>query len=300
MMHQLNELVETASLAIARSEGILPSDLHESLQAAASTLRQRSGFFGDVLLVALAGGTGSGKSSLINALVGDDVVRTGIVRPTTDEATAVVPSHLRGSVAPHAARLGIDHQVTFDADSPVVLIDLPDFDSIEEAHRRIVSDVLPVVDAAVWVFDPEKYADPDIHRSFLASLAPYAEQFVFVLNKADTIPPADLDTMLVHLRELLVDDGLGDVDVVAASALTNTAGGVRDLRRSMDDRLDVKRTAYQKAAMDLRILADTGYRLSVSARDAADAPDAVALSAATFVSLGVQAFEVHHSVQRLG
>lgn len=300
MMHQLNELVETASLAIARSEGILPSDLHESLQAAASSLRQRSGFFGDVLLVALAGGTGSGKSSLINALVGDDVVRTGIVRPTTDEATAVVPSHLRGSVAPHAARLGIDHQVTFDADSPVVLIDLPDFDSIEEAHRRIVSEVLPVVDAVVWVFDPEKYADPDIHRSFLASLAPYAEQFVFVLNKADSVPPDDVDTMLGHLRELLVDDGLGDVDVVAASALTDTAGGVRDLRRSMDERLDVKRTAYQKAAMDLRILADTGYRLSVSARDAAADPDAVALSAATFVSLGVQAFEVHHSVQKLG
>ena len=300
MMHQLNELVETASLAIARSEGILPSDLHESLQAAASSLRQRSGFFGDVLLVALAGGTGSGKSSLINALVGDDVVRTGIVRPTTDEATAVVPSHLRGSVAPHAARLGIDHQVTFDADSPVVLIDLPDFDSIEEAHRRIVSEVLPVVDAVVWVFDPEKYADPDIHRSFLASLAPYAEQFVFVLNKADSVAPDDVDTMLGHLRELLVDDGLGDVDVVAASALTDTAGGVRDLRRSMDDRLDVKRTAYQKAAMDLRILADTGYRLSVSARDAAEDPDAVALSAATFVSLGVQAFEVHHSVQKLG
>ncbi len=297
-MHEFHELLDTASLAMARSEGFVPEDLHASLRANVASLRRRSGFFGDVMLVALAGGTGSGKSSLVNAIVGGDVVRTGVVRPTTDYATAIVPSHLREAVAPHIARLGIDVQMSVERDSAIVLIDLPDFDSIEEAHRHIVVEVLPVVDAVVWVFDPEKYADPDIHRTFLATLAPYSDQFVFALNKADTIGSTDVvDAMVRDLRRLLSADGLTDVEVVASSARAHDVWGVDDVVRSMDRRLDVKRTAYLKATTDFRVLADRGYRACLEDRESNGDSDARALAAATFVSLGVQAYAVHHSMK---
>ncbi len=51
---------------------------------------ERGGITGDHTVVALAGATGSGKSSLFNALVGADVATIGARRPTTSLPTAAV------------------------------------------------------------------------------------------------------------------------------------------------------------------------------------------------------------------
>ena len=50
----------------------------------------RTSLVGGHTVVALAGATGSGKSSLFNALVGDEVARVGLRRPTTSTPTAAV------------------------------------------------------------------------------------------------------------------------------------------------------------------------------------------------------------------
>ena len=51
---------------------------------------ERTALVGGHTVVALAGATGSGKSSLFNTLVGADVARVGMRRPTTSTPTAAV------------------------------------------------------------------------------------------------------------------------------------------------------------------------------------------------------------------
>ena len=84
------------------------------------------------LVVATLGGTGTGKSALINAIVGAEVVQTGRSRPTTTRPTLV----LRPGLTPEM--LGIDPasvevvQRDLPALRDLVLVDCPDPDTTEE------------------------------------------------------------------------------------------------------------------------------------------------------------------------
>jgi hypothetical protein len=84
------------------------------------------------LVVATLGGTGTGKSALINALLGEDVVQTGRQRPTTIRPTIIC----RPDITPEM--LGIDPAGVelIQRDLPtlreLVLIDCPDPDTTEE------------------------------------------------------------------------------------------------------------------------------------------------------------------------
>ena len=70
-----------------------------------------------------------------------------------------------------------------------MLLDLPDFDSVEAAHRVEVDRLVAVVDLLVWVVDPQKYADGSLHEHYLRPLAPHREPMLVVLNQADTARP---------------------------------------------------------------------------------------------------------------
>ena len=45
----------------------------------------------------------------------------------------------------------------------LVLLDLPDHDSTERAHRDEVDRLVQLVDMFIWVVDPQKYADAALH-----------------------------------------------------------------------------------------------------------------------------------------
>ena len=252
-------------------------------------------------MVALAGGTGSGKSSLINALVGSPVVETGVVRPTTQIATAVAPPGMSADLDPLLDALGVERCLTDRGAGDLVFIDLPDFDSIEEAHRHVVDEVIPRVDAVVWVLDPEKYADPVLHDQFLAKLTEYDSQFIFALNQADRLGD-DLAEAMHALAALLAGDGF--VDPRVCSTIARTPSGeseIAALTTAIRERLDTKRTAIAKLAIDCLTIAGVGWRAcrTVDLRDAGDVTrDRVALGAATFVSLGVTAFGLKHAMMR--
>jgi GTP-binding protein EngB required for normal cell division len=293
------ELLDALDLAIARSEDIVTADLRGEMVDLARRSRLRSGFLGEVLVVALAGGTGSGKSSLINALVGFPVVETGVVRPTTQTATAVVPPRMSADLGPLLDALGVEQRITDRGVDDFVFIDLPDFDSIEKAHRHVVDDVMPRVDAVVWVLDPEKYADPVLHDQFLASLTGYESQFIFALNQADRLGD-DLDEAMDTLGALLAEDGFVDPRMCATTARTSSgAFEIEALTAAIGERLDTKRTAIAKLAIDSLAIAGTGWGAcrAIDVRNAGDvARDRVALGAATFVSLGVTAFGLKHAM----
>ena len=186
--------------------------------------------------VALVGGTGSGKSSLFNAVSGLNFADVGVKRPTTSRMTACAWSDhadaLLDWVGVDADRR-INRISALDDDSEraldgLVLLDLPDHDSVRTENREVVDRVVPLADLLVWVVDPQKYADDALHSGYLQTLVGAEGSMLVVLNQLDTVPPAQREEILADVSSLLTYDGLGSVDVIGASAVTGD--GIDELR----------------------------------------------------------------------
>ena len=136
----------------------------------------------------------------------------------------------------------------------LVLLDLPDHDSTEVEHRMEVDRLVQLVDMMIWVVDPQKYADAALHDRYLRPLAKHADVMMIILNQADRLTPAQRDQCLADLRRLLSAEGLGDVDVLAVSAVTGE--GLDDLRGRLAQRVAEKRAAARRLSADVEVVAD--------------------------------------------
>jgi hypothetical protein len=183
------------------------------------------GFPGDAYVLAFVGGTGVGKSSLLNALAGDTISPASVRRPTTSHPVAWVPAAERTALEPLLAWLGVDEIREHAAADlgPVAILDLPDMDSVASEHRARVDAILPRVDAVAWVTDPEKYHDAALHDDFLRAWVGRLARQVVIVNKADRLGPddgrrirRDLETDLAPARAGL---GGSTVQVLLTSAV---------------------------------------------------------------------------------
>ncbi|MBW3620156.1 MAG: 50S ribosome-binding GTPase [Actinobacteria bacterium] len=204
-----------------------------------------------VVVVALGGGTGSGKSSLFNALAARAIAEVGARRPVTSEPTALAVG------APDDAGAVLDwlqvarrSQVAPDDRLPagLVLLDLPDHDSVAVAHREVVDRFVERVDVLVWVVDPLKYAQRSLHETYLRELAAHADVLLVVLNRSDELAPDDRATVTADLRSLLAAEGLGAVRVLVTSAATGE--GIDELLG------ELRREVASRHAVAARIAAD--------------------------------------------
>ncbi|MFG1675224.1 GTPase [Micromonospora sp. NPDC049282] len=210
-------------------------------------------------LVALAGATGSGKSSLFNALARMDLSPVGVRRPTTGVAHACVWGPLDGAVR-LLDWVGVLPRHRFVRESPLdgddestlhglVLLDLPDFDSVQHHHRLEVDRLLGLVDLVVWVVDPQKYADRVIHTSYLREFHRHKDVTVVVLNQADRLHPTELPTVLDDLRRLLDADGLGGVPVLPTVAVD--PAGLAGLRAELERTVAERQAALRRLSGDV-------------------------------------------------
>jgi len=209
-------------------------------------------------VVALAGATGSGKSSLFNALSGIQISRVGVRRPTTGIAHACVWGSQ--GAAPLLDWLGVPPSRRFMRESALdgddqsalrglVLLDLPDFDSVEASHRVEVDRLLRLVDLVVWVMDPQKYADRVVHEQYLRQFARHREVMVVVLNQADRLTRADAERCLSDLRSLLDADGLAGIPSFTTSAKGQP--GLAPLRAQLEKAVADRQAALQRLAGDV-------------------------------------------------
>ncbi len=137
------------------------------------------------LVVAFMGGTGVGKSSLLNKLSGQAIARTGVERPTSREVTLYHHQNVSLQQLQQTFPLQ-DIQISQHSDvlnERVVWVDMPDFDSTEEKNKDIVMQWLPYVDVLVYVVSPERYRDNKAWQLLLAEGASHA--WLFVINQWD-------------------------------------------------------------------------------------------------------------------
>ena len=222
----------------------------EAARTIARVAAERLGFPAETYVLALVGGTGVGKSSLLNALAGSSVSDASARRPTTAQPLAWVPRSSRTNLAGLLDWLGVskdqvrDHRG--DVLGDVAILDLPDLDSIEGAHRERVEAILPRVDAVVWVTDPEKYHDAILHDDFLADWLPRLDRQVVVLNKTDRLSADDAERVRRDLeRDLTRMAGRAGrakpVQVLLTSTRATDPPGIELLRDWLAAAIEAKR-----------------------------------------------------------
>ena len=233
----------------------------QELLTEAETLLRRSGermrMSASHTVVALAGGTGSGKSSLFNALAGANFSPAGVTRPTTKHSHACVWG-MEGA-APLLDWLGVQRRHRYARASALdegealltgmLLLDLPDHDSVVTGSAALVDRLVKLTDMLVWVLDPLKYADASVHRRYLVPLAGHAAVTTVVLNQVDTLSPDQAADCASDLRRLLDTEGLSETQVLVTSA--TTGAGLNELRRVLAGAVAARRAASDRITADI-------------------------------------------------
>lgn len=188
------------------------------------------------LLAVVGGSTGAGKSTLVNALVRQEVSRSGAIRPTTrdpvlvhhpDDApwftgTRILP----GLARVHDARPAAEARSATDARSAagsagarpglvlvpskavgpgLALLDAPDVDSVVDANRRLAGQLLAAADLWLFVTSAHRYADA-VPWELLKDAAARDAEVAVVL---DRVRVQDVPEIRADLAAMLAAEGLG-------------------------------------------------------------------------------------------
>ncbi len=277
---------EALDRAVGASRGRVDEALLDEAAGVVRRVTDRMALSGDHTVVALAGATGSGKSSTFNALAGMDLAAVGVRRPTTSATMAFVwgaegagdllswlgvprrhqvsrTSVLDGRPPGESSELEVPSTRGLDG---LVLLDLPDHDSTEVEHHLEVDRLVALADLLVWVLDPQKYADAAVHERYLRPLAGHRDVVVVVLNQVDRVEPGRREEILRDLRRLLDDDGLEGISLLAVSA--RDGQGVDALRDLVADRVAAKRSAADRLRADVDAVARRLQQVTGSAGSA--------------------------------
>ncbi|HYB88461.1 MAG TPA: GTPase, partial [Streptosporangiaceae bacterium] len=259
---RLTALARMTQIGSARSghDGFDPELLREAedlLGRAGDRLRLSA----EHTVVVLAGGTGSGKSSLFNRLAGADFSPVGVVRPMTRDAYACVWG--MDGAGPLLDWLGVAGRNRYARSSVLdagesslaglLLLDLPDHDSVLAGATGSVNRLVTLADLLVWVLDPQKYADAAVHSRYLMPMAGHSSVISIVLSQADLLTPKEAGDCVEDLQRLLETEGLHDSQVLTTSAVTGA--GIAELREVLAAAVSARRASTARIAADVDTIA---------------------------------------------
>ncbi|OFO20691.1 GTPase [Rothia sp. HMSC061C12] len=266
--------------AISYGEGRVPETVLLDAAETLERLSQRRELSTEHTVIGFFGATGSGKSTLFNAIAGQNIALSAPTRPTTSTVQAAI-WEAEGSeelldwlgidkrVYPQTQALAAEGEATegngagggvaapnaVTEPAPglfnrirravggrgemrtrtggLILLDMPDFDSVTTTNRDLAARMMRYVDVLVWVVDPQKYADAVIHRDFMVPLAASGAQALCVLNQADKLAPAEVPAVLASLTRLLQAEGTEAHLLAAPIAVSARTGEGVDVLRDL-------------------------------------------------------------------
>ena len=262
------------------------------------------------LLTVVAGSTGSGKSTVVNSLVGRTVTRPGALRPTTRHPVLVHhPDDERwfidDRVLPRLPRLtGGDvmsspvgdedvfglHLVADDTvPAGLALLDAPDIDSVSGANRELAATLMAAADLWLFMTTAARYSDAVPWEALRAAVARNAA-IALLLNR---VPPDVVGEVTPHLRALLGDAGMqtAPLFVVVEAPLRDGLLGddaIEPVRRWL---VDLAGDAAGRAAIARRTLDGAITSIAAELAVVADAADAQAQAADRLRGLATTRFE---------
>src|ERR1700749_820135 len=236
--------------------------LLDDAEAVLKRAGERLRLSGNHTVVALAGGTGSGKSTLFNALSGATFSPPGVTRPTTRHAHACVWG-MQGA-APLLDWLGVQRRHRYarasvldsgesDLDG-LILLDLPDHDSVVTASMAAVDRLSKLAAMVIWGPDPQKCPDAPVPDRYLIPLAGHAAVFTVVLNQIDVLSQQQARDCEEDLRRLLDYEGLVDAPVFPVSA--RPGAGLGELRLLLTETVTRNRAVTDRIAADIDAMID--------------------------------------------
>lgn len=153
------------------------------------------------LVAGLFGGTGTGKSSLLNRLAGSPIARTGVTRPTSIEVTLYLHEAIGLANLPDEfpAELTRIERHNDDERHDIVWLDMPDIDSARTENRELAMSWLGHIDLLIYVVSPERYRD-DRGWQVLRERG-HRHGWLFVMNRWDEGQPQQIDDFTAILRE---------------------------------------------------------------------------------------------------
>ena len=272
--------------AISYGEGRVPETVLLDAAETLERLSQRRELSTEHTVIGFFGATGSGKSTLFNAIAGQNIALSAPTRPTTSTVQAAI-WEAGGSeelldwlgidkrVYPQTQALAAEGEATEGNETGgnnkagggvaapnavtepapglfnrirravggrgemrtrtggLILLDMPDFDSVTTTNRDLAARMMRYVDVLVWVVDPQKYADAVIHRDFMVPLAASGAQALCVLNQADKLAPAEVPAVLASLTRLLQAEGTEAHLLAAPIAVSARTGEGVDVLRDL-------------------------------------------------------------------
>ncbi len=190
------------------------------------------------LLAVIGGSTGAGKSTLVNSVVGDQVSRSGVLRPTTTSPVLVHhPADARWfadrRILPSLARVtghpgeqpqpGTVRLVESTAlPAGMALLDAPDIDSVVHANRALAQQLLLAADLWLFITTAARYADA-VPWDLLRTASDRGTAVAIVLDRVDREAVGEVRP---HLVQMLRDQGLATAPVFTVPETTLTPSGL--------------------------------------------------------------------------
>jgi small GTP-binding protein len=168
---------------------VAPNDTH--------TLDETIAHLDELFLLVIAGEFNSGKSSFINALLGDKVLTEGVT-PTTDRITL-----LRYGPEPEetaAEEFLLERRFPSDMLQTLTIVDTPGTNAIIRRHEELTRDFIPRSDLVLFVTSADR-PFTESERAFLAAIQEWGKKIVIVLNKIDLLAEPEVAEVITFIRE---------------------------------------------------------------------------------------------------
>jgi small GTP-binding protein len=190
LLGELRALLERLSIAMEQfGADVDPGD--------ARTLREILAHLDELFLIVVAGEFNSGKSSFLNALLGERVLAEGVT-PTTDAITLLQ----YGDAIESELKSGVLRVQTYPADvlRQLTIVDTPGTNAVIRAHEQLTREFIPRADLVLFTTSADR-PFTESERGFLSLIKEWGKKIVIVLNKIDILTEAEQEQVVGFIRE---------------------------------------------------------------------------------------------------